>query len=183
MTDERANPVWDYACDLYGRPGVAEACLSLQDRRGLDVNLLLFCCWAGHCGRVLSADEVARLCDGVAEWNQDVIQPLRALRRWLKDQAIAPRGEAEALRQSIKASELEAERLEQDILHRLLPLVPGAAGASAEAAADSLVNYLFHLGTAPDEIDSAALATVLDAAFGAALSPVHAMWRLQRQVR
>ena len=32
---------WDFSVGTYRRPGVADACLSLQDRYGLDVNVLL----------------------------------------------------------------------------------------------------------------------------------------------
>ena len=55
---------WAFSLEVYGRPGVAPACLALQDRHGLDVNLLLFCCWAASQGvtldqRTLAAAEEA----------------------------------------------------------------------------------------------------------------------------
>ena len=34
------------AAALYAQPGVADACLKLQDEFGLDVNLVLFCIWS-----------------------------------------------------------------------------------------------------------------------------------------
>ena len=58
---------WAFSLDVYGRPGVAPACLALQDRHGLDVNLLLFCCWAASQGVTLdqrtlaAAEEAARI--------------------------------------------------------------------------------------------------------------------------
>ena len=53
------TPFWDFSLAVYGRPGVAPACLALQQRHGADVNLLLFCAWFGaaHRGR-LTADDV-----------------------------------------------------------------------------------------------------------------------------
>lgn len=34
----------------YGHPGVADACLQLQDDHGLDVNVILTCLWWERCG-------------------------------------------------------------------------------------------------------------------------------------
>jgi len=39
-----ADRFWAFSLALYGKPGVAPALLGLQDRLGVDVNLLLFCC-------------------------------------------------------------------------------------------------------------------------------------------
>ena len=48
---EAAASFWAFSLEFYARPGVAEACLALQDRHGLDVNILLLCCWLGWSGR------------------------------------------------------------------------------------------------------------------------------------
>ena len=42
---------WDFSLEAYARPGVAPACLDLQERHGADVNLLLFACWLSASGR------------------------------------------------------------------------------------------------------------------------------------
>ncbi len=34
------HPFWNFSLEVYGGEGVARACLELQDRRGVDVNLL-----------------------------------------------------------------------------------------------------------------------------------------------
>ncbi|MGI9492931.1 MAG: TIGR02444 family protein, partial [Geminicoccaceae bacterium] len=44
------SPFWDYSLSLYGRPGVEQACLELQRRHGLNVNLLLFAFWLADRG-------------------------------------------------------------------------------------------------------------------------------------
>jgi len=36
------HPFWDFSLRLHERPGVPRACLGLQRRYGLDVNLLFF---------------------------------------------------------------------------------------------------------------------------------------------
>ena len=84
MSPAKEHALWDFSQDLYGRPGVAEACLSLQDRRGLDVNILLFCCWAGMRGQALTVEALAACLDTVRPWQDQVVKPLRAVRRWLK---------------------------------------------------------------------------------------------------
>ena len=55
------TPFWQFSGAVYAHPGVAEACLDLQDRHGLDVNLLLFCAWAGVQGRVFDGGDLGLL--------------------------------------------------------------------------------------------------------------------------
>ncbi len=50
-----SDPLWTFACAFYGRPGVAAACLALQDEGGADVPLLLYLIWCGRTGRRLDA--------------------------------------------------------------------------------------------------------------------------------
>ncbi len=172
------NPVWDFSLSLYDRPGVAGACLALQDRHGLDVNLLLLCSWAGAQGRLLGAAEMARLRAAAAAWQQQVIRPLRGVRRWLKTQAEIPSGLAEPLRAAVKELELEAERIEQQ---RLYEALGGAAGDAASGgapaapmaarAAANLRAYL-DLAGVPSGVpwgagDKAALVSLLRGAFPA----------------
>jgi uncharacterized protein (TIGR02444 family) len=38
-----ANAFWDFSLKVYAAAGVADECILLQDRFGIDVNLLLFC--------------------------------------------------------------------------------------------------------------------------------------------
>ncbi len=159
MSPPPENPFWDFSCAVYGRPGVAEACLALQDRCGLDVNILLFCCWAGARGQALGAAELGGRIDAVRPWQDQVVKPLRAARRWLKTQQTVPNESAEALRQAIKARELEAERLEQVILAEGAPI--GEGQGTPVLAAAHLGAYASALGLAPTAEDQADLATLL----------------------
>jgi len=77
-------PFWSFSLELYGRPGVAPACLALQDRFGCDVNLALFSLWAARCGKALGADEFERLDAAVKPWRTRIVEPIRSLRRSLK---------------------------------------------------------------------------------------------------
>lgn len=150
-----ANPFWAFSLAVYGRTGVAAACLALQDRRGVDVNLLLLLLWAGaRCGVRLTAAEVDRIAGAIAPWHRDVVVPLRAVRRRLKGDAAA-----EGLRERVKAVELESERLEQDRLHALAGLREAGGGSAAVALANL---HLLVPGDGPE--DAAALRTLVEAA-------------------
>ena len=127
-----ANPFWNFSLAVYGRPGVPALCLSLQDRCGVDVNVLLFAAWAGlECGVLLSEAELARFDSAVSGWREEVVRPLRALRRRAKD-------EDHAFYRRMKAAELEAERVQQDRLFAAAGFAPRPGAGSAELAARNM---------------------------------------------
>ena len=106
------HPFWDFSLALYAKPGVAESCLRLQDGLGLDVNLLLYACWtAARGGERPSPDGWRRLVDETAVWRSQVVEPLRSVRRFLKDAEATPW--STGLRERVKALELDAEHAEQ----------------------------------------------------------------------
>lgn len=145
------------------------ACLGLQDRHGLDVNLLLYCCWIAASGRgVLAADDLAAaaLC---APWHDRIVKGLRAVRQALKGGfPPAPSALAAALRDRIIAIETDSERVEQIMLSAALPDAPNVSESEdlhpAEAAAN-LSLYLRHHGAAVDDADREDLMTILAACF------------------
>lgn len=110
--------LWDFSVALYARPGVAEACLQLQDRHGADVCLLLCALWLEQRGVTATParrDQLRRL---ATPWQARVTAPLRQLRREWKTAAATDEGLAE-LRRQLAALELQAERL---LLERLQAL-------------------------------------------------------------
>lgn len=112
MNEFPAHPFWIWSVEVYGRPGVEEILLDIQDRLGLDVNFLLFACWTGATGRGrLTSGDWDRLIGGTADWRAEIVEPLRSVRRHLKDCPDIPG--AMALREKVKALELEAEYAEQ----------------------------------------------------------------------
>lgn len=109
--------LWDFALKLYAAPGVADACLVLQDESGVDVPVLLFCAWLSKNGVTLNATEIARIDGLVKEWHENVVKPLRAVRRRLKTgPAPAPTKETETLRNGVKGVELSSEKIELAVL-------------------------------------------------------------------
>lgn len=102
---------WDWAVKTYGGEGVAEACLNLQDEDGQNVPLLLWAVWMACSGREVNAALAAESAALARNWSDELIAPLRHLRRRLKT-AVSMDDEALRLplREKIKAVELEAER-------------------------------------------------------------------------
>ena len=113
--ERQASDFWSFGLALYDRS--APLCLELQDRGGRDVNLLLLCCWCGMVrGLALQAADLAALEAALEPWRSEVVQPLRAVRRFLKGDSLAA-----GLREQVKAAELAAERVAQ---RRLLAALP-----------------------------------------------------------
>jgi uncharacterized protein (TIGR02444 family) len=133
----RGSPFWKFSLGFYRRPGMAEACIALQEQCGADVNLLLFLLWQATQRRQASVAEVTALEHKIAPWREATVVPLRAIRRALKNKTtLVEKATAEAFRSRVKAVELEAERLQQEAMYALARSSPPAATmASAEAAA------------------------------------------------
>ena len=145
---------WNFSLGLYGRPGVAPACIALQDGFGLDVNLLLFCCWHGQANRRLGEEDLRRAIGAAEAWQREVVQPLRAVRRRLKaGVAPIPAVESEALRRKVNDLELEGERIAQATLEAL----PVPAAGRRPAVAENLAVYLKLMGRDPARAPELAL--------------------------
>ncbi len=131
MTDREGEvpELWEGMLDLYAAPGVAAACIAVQDSCDADVLLLLSAALLARDGLRLPPALARRMAAQTREWRVEVVLPLRALRRRWRD-----RLSAQALRERIKSLELDAERSEvetlQSLLDEALPLPrdePGAA--------------------------------------------------------
>lgn len=165
MAEPSGNPFWDFTLALYGRPGVAPALIGLQDRLGLDVNMLLFCCWAGAAGATLSAPDVAAVEAATEPWQAEIVRPLRALRRRLKGGfGSLPGDQVEAYRKRINALEIDGERMAQDAMAGVLRAMPAAPGPPAAGdIAANLKAYLRLRGARPAGADQADLTAVVRA--------------------
>jgi uncharacterized protein (TIGR02444 family) len=148
---EPFDEFWRFALALYARPGVAPACLELQDRHGKDVLIALYGSWLGASGRGrLDAAALARAEEVARPWRQSVVEPLRRTRHALK----GIEG-ADELYSRMKKIELDAERL---AMERLAPLAPAPdPGASA---ADRVTAARFNLALYAGEAAEAAAAPI-----------------------
>jgi uncharacterized protein (TIGR02444 family) len=134
---EEDSELWAFAAGVYGQATVEEVCLGLQDDHQADIVLVLFLTWLGLGGKPVSSEEMQALLGIAHQWQQSVVGPLREIRRQLK----AGEGEeAEQRYTSLKAIELESERLELQCL--LEAAAPGGfvfalrAGSKATAMAN-----------------------------------------------
>lgn len=116
----QGSPFWTFSLAVYGANGVQDECLALQDRFGVDVNVLLLCAFLGAVHSVaLTAGDVAAARREVGLWHEEIVKTLRAARHKLKAIASSDADTARAaaqLRNDIKAAELESERIEQQLL-------------------------------------------------------------------
>jgi uncharacterized protein (TIGR02444 family) len=157
------SPFWRFSLQLYRQPGVAAACIELQEAAGADVNLLLFLLWHAARQRRLSAAEVELLEQKIAAWRNLTVIPLRAIRRALKSPpGLVEAGTAEAFRTRIKAVELEAERLQQEAMYDLVRDSP--LGETAPSVADAArANVAAYESMCGSGFAAPAVATVLEA--------------------
>lgn len=116
-----------FALGIYRADGVSAACLLLQERFEIDVNLVLFATFFGaEEGRRLTPSHVGELADRIDPWHAEVVRPLRAVRKRLKaGPAPAPDARTAELRGALQRVEIEAELIELAEL--------GAVGETLEA--------------------------------------------------
>ena len=124
------NPFWDFSLQHYAKAPVQEQCLQLQEQAGANVNVVLFTLWLAVEKRLFDHHLVLHHAE-LLYWHGQVIMPLRQARC-----AVKQSGLNDALYEAVKKSELDAERVEQDILYALLPQF---VEASAEWSLEQLV--------------------------------------------
>jgi uncharacterized protein (TIGR02444 family) len=158
-----------YALELYGTEGVAAACLHLQDRHVLDVNLVLFAAFIGARRRqALTTPCLDAARSRIDAWHREVVRPLRAVRQRLKTgPAPAPNELTTRLRGKLQQVEIDAELVELDQLAVLTSLggaepLPGSPTECATAAIEAVVRT--YSTTAPDVSDQRAIETIAAAA-------------------
>jgi len=141
---ESKSPFWRFSIKFYQVPGVAPACIELQDQAGVDVNVLFFLLWLATQSRALNNEQVAEIERGIGAWREMAVVPIRNVRRALKSPPPVMSAEAaEGFRTRIKAVELEAERLQQEALFQIAERGPlgSMAGSPIEAAKASVSAY------------------------------------------
>jgi len=117
-----ANPFWDFSLRHYANAPVQQQCLQLQEEVGANVNVVLFTLWLASDNRLFDHELVLHHAE-LLYWHEQVIVPLRQARC-----AVKQTGLDDDLYEAVKKSELDAERVEQDILYALLPQFAVASG-------------------------------------------------------
>jgi len=172
LTTLSAEDFWTFSLDFYGKQNVAKACLSLQDRRDADVNLLLLAAYLASKGHVLD-DTHLSIADGMtAGWRAAVLLQLRQVRRRLPKFAEEV---PEEDRKNVKEKILEAELAAEQVAHRLIfkrlddAPMPTDGGSVKERAEKNLKLYMRRLLTqgggpgTPDERDLGDVSSIVQA--------------------
>jgi uncharacterized protein (TIGR02444 family) len=164
------EPFWDFSLAVYGTEGVPAACLGLQERYQIDVNLLLWCLWCGAAGfPALTPDDLAETESGIGDWHHNVVRYLRWLRRHLKaPYDLMDNDLQQSLRARLQKIEIDAEHLEQLALAgiaRSLKGAPANPGASVDVSASNGALYLTAAGARATGEDADDFAAILVAAY------------------
>jgi uncharacterized protein (TIGR02444 family) len=173
---ELDGDLWRFALSFYRRDGIAPACLALQNELGVDVSVLIFAIFAAACrGVALTSADLADADHLVAGWRAEVVQTLRRLWTALKQGPIpAPSAATDALRDRIKAVELDAEQIELAVLATWLGSRPSATidPAMAERVPEQVARHF--CGTAAEHRIAAVVAPLRTLSLGARKAAVSA---------
>jgi uncharacterized protein (TIGR02444 family) len=139
---------WDFSVRTYRTMGVPDACLSLQNDYGADVNMLLFCCWTGAVIGRFDAALFARASEFSAQWADHVVVPLRSARTWMKqsgcDTEPMPSDACMQLREEIKNVEFSAEKMQQQVLASLVSIDQSRTAAADRIVKDVVANLMLY---------------------------------------
>ena len=165
---------WDFSVRTYRTDGVPDACLSLQNDYGADVNMLLYCCWIGAYIGQFDPDLFARASAFSTQWADRVVVPIRSARTWMKqsgcDTEPVPTDACMMLREEIKSVEFAAEKMQQQVLESLVSIDQSRNDAAEQILEDVLANLNLYAGFAGiDVCDDVRqkFSIIIDAAFPA----------------
>ncbi len=155
------SSLWHFAAAIYGHDEVSKACLFLQDECGVDVNVLLFALWMAAERKIqLDAATVQKIDAAVRQWREQVVMPLRAVRRRMKTgPAPAPNEKTEELRGKLKEVEIESERIELSVLEGL-DLGPLPQAADKPVTQNTLCVVSAYGGKTADKLVAQAIASI-----------------------
>ena len=145
-----AQSFWDHSLRFYADPEAQAACLDLQDRLGADVNIVLYALYRGSKGHQLDIIGVRQADRAVASWREDVVRPLRQVRRALKTHPYELSVEDQSeLRDEIKKLELTAEQALQNHLEGVV--IAARITSEDRAARENLAAYAVYLEADPSD--------------------------------
>ena len=99
------------------------------------MNILLCCGWLGTQSQRLSLEDLHQLLAISTPWQQQCVQPLRAVRRFLTGDG------NEVFRQQVKSLEIDAEQWQQNLIYRQLQSLTLSAAEPARAIIENLGLY------------------------------------------
>lgn len=172
------NPLWEFSNWAYEDEGVKKACLALQNRLGCDVNMIMFLLWLADSG--IGQSRLAQYLGAALkisrEWQKTLVEPLRAVRNNLKDfsesgQLGADKAAVTAIRERVKACELDMERLQTAAMYGLVTdtrteYKRADKKLARNNATNNLTVYFSATGVNLDALGKSHVALILDGVFG-----------------
>lgn len=113
-----AAALWQFSLAFY--PEVKSVCLQWQDELGANVNLLLMLCYLERQQLSIGRQQLQQLHAELEGFSARFTRPLRQLRRSVSESGLDAAMQQQ-LKQTLLASELELERLEQQLLLQHCP--------------------------------------------------------------
>lgn len=139
------SPFWNYSSQLFQIADVADACLAMQNNLDADVNLLLFCCWAGDNHHPLNKLDIDKLIQASEPWQTAIIKPLREARKLMKNHIIAmPAHLHKQTITNLNEMELNAEHMAQLDLEKTIEFARPAITDGASAIDMSARNLMLY---------------------------------------
>ena len=134
-----SHPFWEFSLSVYSEDSVKKACLDLQDRHDLNVNIILFCCWiaASSRGR-LNQEDLSQALFAIRQWHDGITLGLRQIRNHLSDFGLPIW--AKELRKDVLNSEIAAEQVEQLLLAKTIKRPVLEVRATLQKAMDAVSN-------------------------------------------
>lgn len=162
---------WDFSVRTYRCDDVPEACLALQDERGIDVNMLLYCLWYGATRGHQDLECFNRVFDFSESWADHVVRPLRGVRSWMKrtgcvDSRVAMK-ECMDYREKVKGVEFIGEKMQQEVLQSLTvePVKEGISESEQlQAIVENIQQYFVVISVELDKFAVSHLTTITTAA-------------------
>ncbi len=140
---------WDFSVRTYRTSGVSEACLSLQNDQGADVNMLLYCCWVGAAVGPFDDELFSRASEYSARWVENVVIPLREARTWMKHTGCTaeptPTEDCMQLREQVKSVEFAAEKMQQQVLESMVSVDRTRDERPKQIVEDVAANLMLYL--------------------------------------
>lgn len=163
IPDLPSHPFWEFSLAVYPQTAVKQGCLALQERIGMNVNIILFICWLAKTGRGrLQQNDFIKIAGLLNRWHLSITQCLRHMRRLIAKAFIPEK--IQACKQIIFTNELAAEQIEQLMLANYFAQLVATQRTTLQKVTDSIASittYARSLGIAYTEQDLQAIQQIL----------------------
>jgi uncharacterized protein (TIGR02444 family) len=133
--------------NFYEQSSVQEACIELQSRYGVDMEILFFCLQVGASGGgKMTRGNLLQAMEAVSGWQEDIVRPLRMARNCLESSYNNfPEEKTKAIQNNLTQAKLDAEKSEQLQLAMVIPFEQNPHLPEEKRAEDAIANIFLYL--------------------------------------